>query len=165
MQECVVACVEITLKALERTPHHCIPPPQQKLHSSSAFSSAMPSRNPSVVSHGSGSSTVTMNTNRSSASNHVIIIVDHGICRQLDGTRCPLCNVLVNTYCEETITQCMVTLSTALHHMPLLTLPYLAQSINALAKVALPDNFSWDSTKFVLAGIQEHSTYCFSIAG
>ena len=65
--------------------------------------------------------------------------------------KCPLCNATIGTtHGEEIVTQCIVTLSTALHHMPVLTLRHLIDTINALARVALPDPFSWDNTKFAL---------------
>lgn len=39
--------------------------------------------------------------------------------------------------------------------MPVLTSPYLIHAIKALARVTLPDAFSWDSsTKFALLNVQ-----------
>lgn len=73
LQDHVLACVMITLRTLERSPHHCIPPPQQKAstapnitqqHSIFLSTSSAPSRNPSVASMDSGSASVTTNNNR-----------------------------------------------------------------------------------------------------
>ena len=100
----------------------------------------------------------------------IVLLVMHGcviICsihRQADTTRCLLCNAIVTVHCEEIVTQCVVTLSTALHHMPVLTLRYLVHGINALAKVALPDTFSWDNTKFALACQEMFNVVGFSTA-
>lgn len=68
----------------------------------------------------------------------------------MDTNKCPLCNdAIITVHGEEIITQCVVTLSTALHHMPVLTLRYLIDSINVLARVAVPDSFSWDNTRYL----------------
>ena len=112
----------------------------------------MASRNPSVVSTDSGSSSVAVPNSRLYLATRDFCCLSflYAPCRQVGANKCPLCNdAIITVHGEEIITQCVVTLSTALHHMPVLTLRYLIDSINALARVALPDAFSWDNTRYL----------------
>jgi len=83
--------------------------------------------------------------------------------RQVVNNKCPLCNATTTRYSEEIITQCVITVSTALHHMPVLTSYYLIHVIKALARVTLPDAFSWDNTRLIPVNIQG-CTFIFFIA-